>query len=136
MWARRGLSALVAACLLAGCGVSDHDQVQAKVQQFLHATQSKDYKTLCTQVLGPSLLEHLAASGVPCETAMRIGLAGVTRPTLSIGRITVAGQRATAVTLTSAVGQQASLDAIELAKTDQGWRVESLGAPVTGGARK
>jgi len=124
------VSALAAACLLAGCGMSDHDQVQAKVQQFLHATRSKDYKSLCTEVLGPSLLEHLAASGVPCETAMRIGLAGVKGPTLSIGRITVAGQRATAITLTGAAGQQASLDAIELIKTSQGWRVESLGVPV------
>lgn len=124
------MSALAAACLLAGCGMSDHDQVQAKVQQFLHATRSKDYTTLCTEVLGPSLLEHLAASGVPCETGMRIGLAGVKSPTLSIGRITVAGQRATAITLTGAAGQQASLDAIELIRTSQGWRVESLGVPV------
>ncbi len=133
MWARRGLSALVAACLLAGCGTSDHDQVQAKVQQFLQATQRKDYETLCTQVLGPSLLEHLAATGVPCETAMRIGLAGVRSPTLSIARITIAGQSATAIALTGAVGQRASLDAIELTKTSQGWRVESLGAPVAAG---
>ncbi len=129
------MSALAAACLLAGCGMSDHDQVRAKVQQFLHATQSKDYKTLCTEVLGPSLLEHLASSGVPCESAMRIGLAGVKSPTLSIGRITVAGQRATAIALTGAAGQRASLDAIELIRTSQGWRVESLGVPAAPGSK-
>jgi hypothetical protein len=126
----RGLFALAAACVLAGCGGNDRDNVQAKMQQFLHATASKDYNTLCAQVLAPNLLERLASSGVPCETAMRIALSGVRNPTLSIGRITVNGQRASAITLTGATGQQASLDAIELVKTGQGWRVASLGSPL------
>jgi hypothetical protein len=59
-----------------------------------------------------------------------IALSGVRNPTLSIGRITVNGQRASAITLTGATGQQASLDAIELVKTGQGWRVASLGSPL------
>jgi hypothetical protein len=116
---------------LSGCGASDHDQVQAKVEQFLHATATKDYRTLCNQVLAPSLLERLAAGGIPCEQAMQIGLGGVQGPILSIGRILVNGQRASAITLTGARGQRGSIDAIELIKTGQGWRVTSLESPLT-----
>ncbi len=46
-----------------GCGVSAHEQVQAKVQQFAHATASRDYTTLCHQVLAPALVERLTAAG-------------------------------------------------------------------------
>ncbi len=119
-----------AACLLAGCGTSDRDQVRAKVDQFLKATARKDYATLCHQVLAPGLLAHLAAGGIQCEQAMQIALGAVKSPALSIGRVDVRGDKASVITLTTATGQQASLDAIELTKTGSGWRVESLGTPV------
>jgi hypothetical protein len=116
---------------LSGCGASEREQVQAKVEQFVHATAAKDYKTLCGQVLAPVLLERFAAVNLPCEQAMQIALSGVHNPTLSIGRIIVNGKQASAITLTSARGQQGSRDAIGLVKTGQGWRVASLGSPVT-----
>jgi hypothetical protein len=115
---------------LSGCGTSERDKVQAKVEQFLHATATKDYKTLCDQVLAPSLLERFAAVNLPCQQGMQIALGGVKNPTLSIGRIIVNGSSASAITLTSARGQQGSLDAIGLVRTRQGWRVQSLGSPV------
>jgi hypothetical protein len=125
-----------AACLLGGCGKSDSDQVRAKVDQFLKATASKDYATMCNQVLAPALLAHLSAGGIKCEQAMQIALGGVQSPSLSIGRIDIHGSKASVITLTAAAGQQASLDAIELTKTGSGWRVESLGTPVVPGARQ
>ena len=115
---------------LAGCGTSDRDDVQAKVQQFLHATAAKDAKTLCDQGLAPSLLERLATGGITCRQAMQIFVGNVQNPTLSIGRIDISGQTARAITLTSARGQEGSLDAIQLIKTDHGWRISSLGSPV------
>jgi hypothetical protein len=69
--------ATTAACLLAGCGTSDHDQVQAKVEQFVRAIAAHDYRTICTQVLGPHLLGQLAAGGIGCEQAMGISLGRV-----------------------------------------------------------
>jgi hypothetical protein len=120
-----------AALLLAGCGSSERDDVKAKVQQFLHATSRKDYKTLCGQVLATTLIERIVAQGLACEQAMQIFLGSVNNPTLSVGRITVSGQNASAITLTGANGQQSSLDAIQLVKTPQGWRVASLGSPAT-----
>ena|SRR5437763_79708 len=128
------VSVLVAAtCLIGGCGTSERQQVQSKVEQFAKAAASKDYKTICQQVLAPVLLDRLAAGGIRCEQAMRIALASVKAPSLSIGRITVKGSQASVITLTAAAGQQASLDAIELVKTGAGWRISSLGAPVLPG---
>jgi hypothetical protein len=115
---------------LGGCGTSARGEVQAKVEQFVKAAAGRDYKTICDQVLAPALLQHLAAGGIGCEQAMQLAFGAVQSPALSIGRITVAGSRASAVTLSTAKGQQASLDAVELIKTGSGWRISSLGSPV------
>jgi hypothetical protein len=119
-----------ATALFAGCGgQSDRDAVTAKVNQFLKATAGKDYRTLCEQILAPSLVARLKAGGIQCEQAMKISLANVKSPRLSIGRVDVHGAKASVITLTTAAGQEASIDAIELIKTGGGWRVAALGTP-------
>lgn len=115
--------------LLSGCGANDRGQVQAKVRQLAHATASKNYRSLCRDVFAPQLIAHLALSGLSCERAMQIALSDVQDPVLSIGQITVKGKNASAITLSGARGQQGSIDEIGLVKTDQGWRVASLGSP-------
>jgi hypothetical protein len=125
---------LSGALVLSGCGASAREQVVTKVRQYAHATAARDYRTLCTQVLAPSLLSHLRADGVPCEQAMRVGLQSVRDPSLGIGRVVVHGRTASVTTITTAVGQEASLDAIELVDTAAGWRISSLGAPQLPGA--
>lgn len=132
--ARRSLlvcAVALALIALGGCGASDQDQVRAKMSQFVSAAASKDYKVLCGQVLAPSLLTRLAAANVPCEQAMQIALSRVHSPVLSIARITVTGDTATAITLSGARGQEGSVDSIGLVKTPNGWRVASLRSPVT-----
>jgi len=129
------LACAASAYAASGCGASESDQVRAKVQQFVQAAQKKDYKTLCGQVLAPSLLARFVAVNLPCEQGMRIALGDVRNPMLSIGRISVNGSHASAITLTGATGQRFSLDAIQLVKTSNGWRVESLGSPVATGGR-
>jgi hypothetical protein len=119
------------ACLLAGCGASETDQVRAKVDQFATASAEKDYGTICDQVLAPALLARLSAAGVTCPQAMQIALGNVQDPTISIGRIRVTGHRAAVITLSAAKGQQASLETIDLIKTAKGWRLLSLGSPLT-----
>jgi hypothetical protein len=114
---------------LAGCSASDSDQVKAKVEQFLHATATHDYHTLCDQVLAPGLLARLAAGGIGCEQAMAIALGNVRAPVLSIGRITVSGSAAQAITLSGAADQAGAFETIELVRTGQGWRVSALATP-------
>jgi hypothetical protein len=124
------LCALAATAVLTGCGTSEHDQVQAKVQQFLTATRKKDATTLCNQVLSPTLIEAYIQHGITCKQYWQIGLAHVTEPSLLIGKIDVHGGKASAIVLTGAKGQESALDAIELVKTGAGWRIESLGSVV------
>jgi len=126
---------VVLSCALTGCGASARDEVQAKLQQFAKATAGGDYQALCEQVLAPSLLRRLSSAGLGCESAMRIFVASVQDPTLSVARIRVNGNRASAVALTAARGQRAALDMIELIDTQQGWRVSSLGSPATADQR-
>jgi hypothetical protein len=123
--------ALAGTCVLAlaGCGTSASDAVKAKVQQFAQAARRHDYKTICTQVLAPDLLNRLSGTGVSCEQAMRIGLGSVQDPTVSIGKVTVRGSIATAIVLSVAKDQQASLSTIDLTNTSKGWRIDSLEAP-------
>jgi hypothetical protein len=61
---------------------------------------------------------------------MSVGLADVHDPTVSVGKVTLKGTKATAIALTTARGQKASIAAIELRKTRQGWRITSLGSPL------
>jgi hypothetical protein len=126
-----GIGVLGAACALGGCGASERQQVQAKVEQFVTATAHQDTKTLCDQVLAPSLLARLSSTGIGCRQAMGIFVQSVRDPTLSIGRITVRGSTASAVALTGATGQRSGLEAIELVRGAHGWRVSSLGSPAS-----
>jgi ketosteroid isomerase-like protein len=127
-----GVVATVAvAVAVTGCGSSEHQQVQAKVQQFVTAVRAKDYATLCDSVLAPVLLLDLKEFGVPCPQAMRISFGRVRSPSLAIGNITVSGDHASVVTLSGAKGQDAALASIELVRTADGWRVNSLGSPLT-----
>jgi hypothetical protein len=129
MRSARALALLGAAYAVAGCGASAGDQVQAKLQQFAHAVANRDVPTLCKQVLAPALVEHLAAAGLSCDQAMRTFVDSVTDPTLSVSKVHVKGAAASAVVLTTARGQTASLESVQLADTKAGWRLTSVASP-------
>jgi hypothetical protein len=133
------LRVAVLACVLgpalAGCGASDSDQIAQKVHQLAEAVGSHDYQTICAQVLAQSLVVRLEGNGIPCVQAMHIALQGVEQPVISVGKIEIHGNNATAITLTVARGQRASLTAIHLVKTRQGWRISSLGSPLSANRR-
>ena len=126
----------IIACALAGCGTSASDQVKAKVQQFAQAVASHDGKTLCGQVLAPSLLTRFSSVGLPCLKAMRIYLGSVHDPTLAVGRVEINGNRAEALTLSGARGQIGALSALELVNTSNGWRISGLGSSLLPGQAK
>lgn len=115
---------------LAGCGsVSPTDQVRAKVRQFATATDKRDTRVLCDQVLAPALVRRLAAAGLSCLQAMKVFVSSVSHPTLSVSRVTVKGASASAVVLASAAGQTAAMESVQLVRTARGWRLTSLAAP-------
>jgi hypothetical protein len=124
---RAGLLVALLAGLLAGCGTSQTSLVRAKVQQFAIAVHDHRYATICRQVLAPQLLVDIAAGGVACPVAMRIGLGRVTGARLVIGQITVSGARARVLTLTQAKAEASAITTLVLTRTRAGWRIASLG---------
>ena len=119
--------ALLTAMALAGCGTNARDAVKAKVEQYAKATRQHDYKTICTQVLAPTLVQRLNAFGVGCEQAMAIAYSSVRDATLGVGKITVSGKSASVIVLSLAANQPSSLRTIRLLDTSQGWRISSVG---------
>lgn len=124
----RALGGVVAAALalgLAGCGSSNSDQVHAKVEEFVHAVSTHDAKAICENVLAPSLVARFTQEGLSCERGIQIFLASVRDPTLSVGRISVNRNGASAVVLTGAHCQKLTLANLFLVKTSGGWRIAS-----------
>jgi hypothetical protein len=127
---RRSLVAvLLVAAGVSGCGdsgPSDSEQVHATVEAFGQATAAKDYQRLCDNILAPALISKLEQVGLPCEVALKQGFADVRAPTLTIGRIEVDGDDATAEVNSTAQGQQPSRDTLKLKRVKGKWRIASL----------
>ena len=126
----RYLATALALLVLAGCGEpspAPEEQVRSTVAEFGRATAAKDYTKLCDRLLAPSLIEEVESIGLPCEVALRRGLGQVRDPRLTIGRIEVRGDRASAQIRTTATGEQPSEDTLELVNVDGTWKISSLG---------
>ena len=119
----------VAGTLAAGCGDSapTPDQaVREKLTQFADATRERRYDRLCGDVLAPDLIEDVKRTGQPCPVALQRALGDVRDPQLTIGKVRVQGDRASAEVRTVAAGQEPSRDIVELVRIAGGWRISSL----------
>jgi hypothetical protein len=117
--------------VLAGCGdagPTPEEQVRTTVGDFGRATAAKDYRKLCDDLLAPQLVDKVTQVGLPCETALRQGLGRVKDPHLTIGRVQVDGDRASAEIRTSAAGEPPSKDTLRLVKANGTWKISSLGS--------
>ena len=127
----RYLAPALALLVLAGCGgggPTPEEQVRTTVSEFGRATAAKDYRALCDRILAPSLVEEVESIGLPCEVALRQGLGEVEDPRLTIGRIEVSEDEASAQIRTSAAGEEPSQDTLELVNLDGTWKISSLGS--------
>ena len=119
-----GLGAALCAC---GGGPSDSERVHDVVEAFGRATAAKDYQRLCDRLLAPKLVEEVESAGLPCELALKQGLGDVRAPKLTVGRIEVRGDSATAQVLSSAAGEKPSRDTLQLVRVGEAsWRISSL----------
>lgn len=100
--------------------------MHAVVEAFGEASAAKDYQRLCDSLLAPKLVEEVESAGLPCELALKQGLGDVSAPQLTIGAISVAGDRATADVRSTAEGQEPSRDTLELVRVGGSWRIASL----------
>ena len=127
----RAVRRLIVALLVVGAtgcggGPSDAEQVHATVEAFGRATAAKDYQRLCDDLLAPKLVSEVERVGLPCEVALRQGLGDVEAPTLTIGRIEVRGDDATAAVRSAAAGEEPSADTLKLVRVEDSWRIASL----------
>lgn len=120
------LGGLAVLAVAAGCGKDDSEEVRDKLEQYQQATASKDYKALCEQVISEGLADKLKLAGVPCEQAFRTAYQEIRSPQLTVQRVDVDGERATALVQSTAMGQEPSTDTVALVKEDGGWRVDDL----------
>lgn len=127
----RCVATLVAAAALAGCGSgpSDEQQVRQTLFDFAHAAARKNYRQVCRELLAPQLVEQVRQIGLPCEKALQRGLGDVRDPQVSVGRVVVHGDSASADVRSSAAGQAPSRDTVQLVKVDGRWRIASLARP-------
>lgn len=124
------LGIAVVAAVAGGCGgrtPSDEEQVRDVLATFARAVEGRDYQRLCEDVFAPKLLTGLRSIGLPCEVALRNSLGEVQEPRLTVGRVAIKGDAATAEIRTSASGQDPSSDTLELARVDGSWKVSALG---------
>jgi hypothetical protein len=130
---------LVAAAGLAACGsggghkgptpAQDRAAVRDTLVKLERATATHDYATMCNQVLARELIARVAGAGLPCQTAMKLGLRGVRQPHLTVTAIKVSGNRALAQVYSGAQGQKAASDVVQLVRERGAWRVASLAGP-------
>jgi hypothetical protein len=126
----RYLAPALVLLILAGCGESGptpEEQVRSTVAEFGRATAAKDYAALCDRLLAPELIEEVESIGLPCERALRRGLGDVEDPRLTIGRIEIREDEASAEVRTSAAGEEPSQDTLQLVNLDGVWKISSLG---------
>jgi hypothetical protein len=123
--------AVLALLVVVGCGDTGptaEEQVRSTVTEFGRATAAKDYDTLCDHILAPDLIEEAESIGLPCELALRKALGEVKDPQLTIGRVEVRDDKATARVQTAATGQEPSEDTLQLVRVNGRWRIASLGS--------
>jgi hypothetical protein len=133
----RALPALtcLVALALAGCGgkpapkkpVPPEQQVRAVIATFQQATQKKDYRRVCAQVLAQDLLDKLARANLPCEQALKVGLENVVNPRIVVQSVEVTHNRAVAHVRSSADNQPALDGTLSLIREVKGWKIETLG---------
>lgn len=130
----RARPALVLAAALAlasaGCGRSEPiDEVRETLEGFAAATADRDVQAICDRYLSRSLVEQVRRAGLPCEAALRPGIAAAREPSLKIHTIVLDGDRASARVRTSASNQPPSEDTIALVRERGEWRIASLATP-------
>lgn len=120
-----------AALVLTACGgASDEEQVRDTVEGFGQASALKDYQRICDELISRGLSEQVEKVSLPCEVAFRRGLERVEAPRLKVREIKIlTDDRASARVLTSARGQPASNDVVQLIKEDGEWRIAALARP-------
>jgi hypothetical protein len=126
---------VVCAIALVACGTSARKKQQARrpaqsvadaVAALQHDLSTRNFHHLCGEVFSSQARRE--AGGVSCPTIVSREFNGVRKPAITIKRIDVNGRSATARVITSAAGQAALPETIQLVWENGGYRVSALAA--------
>ena len=125
---RRAVLAVLTIVALAGCGkdAKPEDEVRDVVTRFGEASAKQDYQVICDDLLAQSLVRNVEQFGLPCELAFKQGIGDVRAAKLTIGAVTVTGDKARARVTSTAQGQKPSTDTLALQRSADEWRISAL----------
>jgi len=137
MRSRATAAVLAGAALISGCGAATTDttknfkgvegDVANVVKDLADATAKRDSKKICADLLSPGSVAAIRkVQGKPCADALPDLIRSVTTREVKIRRVTVKGDRATAIVAIPTPGddQRATLT---LRKVGAGWRIVLIG---------
>ena len=124
----RALTALLALCALAlaACGSNDKEQVNQTVRDFVKATNSRDTKAFCDELVSQQFLEQsTGAKGDKARDACHTQLKSLKSLKVGLDKIKstkVDGDKATVRAVLSAQGQKQD-QVLRLVKEDGDWKL-------------
>jgi hypothetical protein len=123
----RALTALVALCLLgsSACGKSDEEKVDTTVREFVTATNNRDTKKFCDEVVSQQFLENATgANGDQAKEACRRQLKSskLRLRLVKISSTKVNGDKATVRAVITTQGQTIQ-QLLRLTKEDGDWKL-------------
>jgi Putative lumazine-binding len=130
---------LAAAVLLAGCTASstsdddtskfrgDQRLVANTVEDFESAASKGDQDKICRDLLAKALVDQYAQRGGTCEKVVDATLKDTDSFKLTVEKVTIAGQEATA-SVKADRGKNDVTQSVTLVKQGQGWRISAFEA--------
>jgi len=124
----RALTALLALCALAlaACGSDDKEQVNQTVRDFVKATNTRDTKAFCDELVSQQFLEQsTGAKGDKARNACHTQLKSLKNLKVGLDKIKstkVDGDKATVRAVLSAQGQKQD-QVLRLVKEDGDWKL-------------
>jgi hypothetical protein len=132
---------VVSALALGACGQSSKDSAkdfqgdQKAVAQAIEELQTQGSKRssdsarkICSDLLAPALVARISqASSKPCDAVIKDALGDADAFELQVKKVTINGNRATAVVASQTSGEKDRTDTLTLEKVGGAWKIASLG---------
>lgn len=115
-------------------GPDAEKEVRAALDRYAAATRTKDYQTLCDDLLSSELVGRIRNAGLPCEVALKTGLDERRNPQLTVLGVEVSGDQALASVRGTAVGEPAATTTYRLVREDGTWKIATSPGDAGAGA--
>lgn len=138
------LPLLIAGLLLAGCGAGEgagdsaedfpgveQRAVATAVEEFSDNAASRDYEAICSDGLAPALVDPLDEKRKPggCKQAMEDALRDVSSAEVTVTKVDVQGDRASATVQENGTGDAEPRSTYALLKVDDRWKISGIALP-------